>query len=472
MEIDNKKYVRLIEEGGIFFYSLAKGTFILPPNGFILWDQIKKYLDIKFESLGVKNVTLPTLIPISLFEKEKNHIDGFSPELFLVKRKKLDNCNESENSNEEVLALRPTSEVLFYDWFSKILQSYKQLPLLYNQWGQVFRAEKNTKPFLRNTEFLWQEGHTLHLGEKDARDFAKQILEIYKEYVEKVLCLSATVGVKTSCEKFAGALESYTVECLLPDYQCLQVATSHYFGESFSKAFDVNFRDENNQLKLASSTSWGTSTRAIGAIVLAHSDDLGLIFPFAIAPAQIAFIKYNDNEDLNLYEAEIYKKLSSRFRCRFYNDSKQIGINFAKADKEGCPIKIIIGFNELESNALTVALRIFPKEKFIINKDEIFSFIEDSQLKISNHLYQKNLTIKNSHTFKINNYEELTEKIRIEKGIFLVPFCDRSICEINVRKLFPSFSFRCISLSEEITNNKCIFCLYNSIGMAYLGRSY
>ncbi|WNE41480.1 MAG: Proline--tRNA ligase [Mycoplasmataceae bacterium] len=472
MEIDNKKYVRLIEEGGIFFYSLAKGTFILPPNGFVLWDQIKKYLDSKFELLGVKNVTLPTLIPISLLEKEKNHIDGFSPELFLVKRKKLDNHNELENPNEEVLALRPTSEVLFYEWFSKSLQSYKQLPFLYNQWGQVFRAEKNTKPFLRNTEFLWQEGHTLHVGEKDARDFAKQILDIYKEYVEKILCLSATVGIKTSCEKFAGALESYTVECLLPDYQCLQVATSHYFGESFSKAFDVNFRDENNQLNIPSSTSWGTSTRAIGAIVLAHSDELGLIFPFPVAPIQIAFIKYNDNENLKLYENEIYSKLSSKFRCKSYSDSKQIGINLTKADKEGCPIKIIIGSNELESNTLTVSLRTFPKDKFIINKDEIFSFIESSQLKISNYLYQKNLSIKNSHTFKINDYKELTEKIKTEKGIFLVPFCDRSICEINVRKLFPSFSFRCISLSEEIINSKCIFCSYNSIGMAYLGRSY
>lgn len=471
MEIDNKKYIRLIEEGKIFSYSLAKGTFILPPNGFILWNQIKKYLDDKFEMLNVKNVILPTLIPISLLEKEKEHIKGFSPELFLVRRKKLNNQSELENS-DETLALRPTSEVLFYEWFSKSLQSYKQLPFLYNQWGQVFRAEKNTKPFLRNTEFLWQEGHTLQSCEEEARDFSKQILNIYKDYIENVLCLSATLGKKTSCEKFAGALESYTIECLLPDYQCLQVATSHYFGRNFSNAFDVNFRDEENKVKIPSSTSWGTSTRSIGALVLAHSDDSGLVFPFTIAPVQVAFIRCGDEGDLKNYENEIYNKLSRLYRCKIYDESKQLSANFANADKEGCPIKIIIGLRELESKTLTVSLRTFPKEKIVVSDEEIFSFIVDSEKKISNYLYEKNDFIKKSHTFKVDNYNDFVKKIESNKGLFLVPFCDRSSCEINVGKNFPSFSFRCISFSEEIVNNKCIFCTFDSVGMAYFGRSY
>jgi prolyl-tRNA synthetase len=196
------------------------------------------------------------------------------------------------------------------------------------------------------------------------------------------------------------------------------------------------------------------------------------VFPFQIAPIQIAFIRYNDNEHLKSYESEIYNNLSSRFRCGFYNDSKQIGNNFTRADKEGCPIKIIIGLSELESNSLTVSLRIFPKEKFIIRKDEILSFIEASQLKISNYLYQNSLSIKNSHTFEVSSYEDLKGKIKKEKGIFLVPFCDRSLCEINVRKLFPSFSFRCVLFSEKKASGKCIFCPHDSIGMAYLGRSY
>lgn len=471
MEIDNKKYIRLIEEGKIFSYSLAKGTFILPPNGFIIWDQIKKYLDDKFEKLNVKNVILPTLIPISLLEKEKEHIKGFSPELFLVRKKKLDNQIELEDS-DEILALRPTSEVLFYEWFSKILQSYKQLPFLYNQWGQVFRAEKNTKPFLRNTEFLWQEGHTLQSSEEEARDFSKKILNIYKDYVENILCLSVTIGKKTSCEKFAGALESYTVECLLPDYQCLQVSTSHYFGKNFSDAFNVSFRDEENKLKIPSSTSWGTSTRSIGALVLAHSDDFGLVFPFKIAPIQIAFIRRGDEQCLKDYETETYNKLSSLYRCKFYDENKQLSVNLASADKEGCPIKIIIGSREFESKNLTISLRFSPKEKNVISNEEIFSFIVDSEKKISNYLYEKSDFVKKSHVFKFDNYCDFIKEIEYKKGLFLVPFCDRSSCENSVREKFPSFSFRCISFSEEILNNKCIFCQFDSVGMAYFGRSY
>lgn len=468
--MDNKEYVRLIEEGNIFSYSLSKGTFILPPNGFILWEQIKSYLDEKFSFLGTKNVLLPTLIPMSLLRKEKNHVDGFSPELFLVKKQKMNEEFDFDDNHED-LALRPTSEVLFYDWFSKSLHSYKQLPFIYNQWCQVFRAEKNTKPFLRNTEFLWQEGHTLQVDDLEAKKFTKQILEIYKNYVEKVLCISPIVGLKTFCEKFAGAQESYTVECLLPDYQCLQLATSHFFGKNFSIAFNVKFQNKDNSLSFPSSTSWGTSTRAMGAIALAHSDEFGLVFPFYLAPVQIGLFKYGNNEELSVYQNTVFHNLSKLYRCKMYDKSDQNFTNIVQADKEGCAVKIFCGFKEFESDTLTVSLRIFPKKKFIIKKNEIESFIEDSKEKISLHLLEKSTLIRKNHTLKVDSYEIFIENFSNKNLIFLVPFCNIESCELNVKKLFPSFSFRCMS-SEKISNKKCIFCSNDSVSMSYLGRSY
>jgi prolyl-tRNA synthetase len=468
--MDSKKYVRLIEEGNIFSYSLSKGTFILPPNGFILWEQIKLYLNEKFLFLGAKNVSLPALIPMSLLKKEKSHVDGFSPELFLVKRQKMNEEFYFDDDHED-LVLRPTSEVLFYDWFSKSLHSYKQLPFIYNQWCQVFRAEKNTKPFLRNTEFLWQEGHTLQVDDLEAKKFAKQILEVYRNYVEKVLCISPIVGLKTFCEKFAGAQESYTVECLLPDFQCLQLATSHFFGKNFSTAFNVKFRDKGNLLSFPSSTSWGTSTRAMGAIALAHSDEFGLVFPFYLSPVQIGLFKYGDSEELNSYQNIVFHNLSKIYRCKIYDESSQNFANIIRADKEGCAIKIFCGFKELESDTLTISLRIFPKKKIVIKKNEIELFIKDSEEKISLHLLEKSTLVRKNHTFKADNYEVFMENFGNKNLIFLVPFCNTESCELSVKKSFPSFSFRCMSL-EEISNKKCIFCLNDSVSMSYLGRSY
>lgn len=278
--------------------------------------------------------------------------------------------------------------------------------------------------------------------------------------------------MKTSCEKFSGALESYTIECLLPDYQCLQVATSHYFGKNFSKPFNVRFRDENNLLKFPFSTSWGTSTRAIGALALAHSDENGLVFPFQIAPIQVGFIRCSDKEDAKRYELEIYSKIFRIFRCKFYNESKQFGVNLANADKEGCSVKIIIGSKELKDGSLTISLRTFSKMRIVINSGEIIEQINNCQEKISNYLYNKSLLLLNAHTFEINENQVFLENLKSKKGIFLIPFCNRLDCEINVKNLFPSFSFRCIPSQGQVINKKCIFCSYDDSKMAYFGRSY
>ncbi|MCE8163975.1 MAG: proline--tRNA ligase, partial [Candidatus Moeniiplasma glomeromycotorum] len=262
------KYNKLLSEGGLFFYGPTKGSFILPPHGYAVWKNIQNILDKKFVARGVQNVLLPTLIPLNLLEKEKKHIAGFSPECFYVEK-------VGEKELEVPLILRPTSEVIFYEWYRQILQSYHQLPFLYNQWCSVFRAEKNTAPFFRNTEFLWQEGHTLHSSAEEARQFTLNILADYQNYAENFLNLAVIVGRKTEGEKFAGALETYTVECLLPDGQCLQFATSHYFGDNFCHLMGVRYQDNNNKSQFPHSTSWGTSTRAIGAVAKTHADNWG-----------------------------------------------------------------------------------------------------------------------------------------------------------------------------------------------------
>ena len=244
----NDKYSKLLLESELFFYGAVKGSFILPPRGFALWKNIQNVLDKKFAARGVQNVLLPTLIPLDLLEKEKKHIAGFSPECFYIEK-------IGEKKIEIPLVLRPTSEVLFYDWYRQILQSYQQLPFLYNQWCSVFRAEKNTSPFFRNTEFLWQEGHTIHSNEEEAQQFTLNILSDYQDYAENILCLGVIVGKKTEGERFAGALETYTVECLLPDGQCLQFATSHYFGDNFCRLMNVKFQNKDNQNQYPFSTS-------------------------------------------------------------------------------------------------------------------------------------------------------------------------------------------------------------------------
>ncbi|KLL05094.1 MAG: prolyl-tRNA synthetase [Mycoplasmataceae bacterium RV_VA103A] len=507
------KYSRLLNEGGLFFYGATKGSFILPPHGYALWKNIQSALEKKFASHGVQNVLLPTLIPLDLLEKEKEHVAGFSPECFYVERigaKKI----------ETPLVLRPTSEIVFYDWYRQILHSYRQLPLLYNQWCSVFRAEKNTTPFFRNTEFLWQEGHTLHANTQEARQFTLNILSDYQDYAENILCLGVIVGQKTAGEKFAGALETYTVECLLPDGQCLQLATSHYFGDNFCRLMEVKFQNKDNQMQHPFSTSWGTSTRAIGALVKAHADQWGLILPFEIAPVQIAFILIGESPELIDYYQEIYGLLSRHYRCQLYNKNKQVNANVLQADQEGCPFKMIIGKQELEHQEITLIRRDNVERKITIKLEEnelekkyitatekywkemseinqenkkefekakvanpfrqgqragkIFGIISQEAQELQKNLYQKSVEFRDKHIFSVANLAELEKKKKDgSKGLFLVPFCNNLDCELKIKEKVPSYSIRCIAGEERvIAPQKCLFCQSAAQNRVYLGRSY
>ncbi|WP_147409592.1 aminoacyl--tRNA ligase-related protein [endosymbiont GvMRE of Glomus versiforme] len=519
MNKQQDEYNKILRESGLFFPGPTKGSFIFPPNGLILWQNIQNILNQKFAKYGVKNVSLPTLIPYSFFQKEKQHIQGFSPEFFQVQQiggKKL----------TEPLVLRPTSEVLFYDWFRQTLRSYQELPFLYNQWCQVFRTEKNTKPFLRNTEFFWQEGHTLHETAKEAQEFAWKMWQEYQNYVEKSLCLAIVAGKKSENEKFAGAQESYTVECLLPDGQCLQLATSHYFGDNFCRAMNIEFQsiDGNDQLKHPFSTSWGTSTRAIGAIAKTHNDELGIILPFDIASVQIAFVLRGENEELVNYYQEI-SDLLNIFRCQLYNKYKQAKSNIIQADKEGCPFKIILGPKDLEEKKITLKRRDDVKKEIIISlenseteknflrnfennlaenlekynlenktkeqlttehektvssvkkefkKGKIIKVIKQEIIEFQKNIYQKSADFRDKHIFPVNKFSELEKKVNeVMKGLFLIPFCNNLDCEKVIPQKISAYSIRCLSLSEKPgEKEKCFFCSSLANNYAYLGRSY
>ena len=513
--MDSDKYNKILIEAELFAYGATKGSFILPPRGYVLWKNIQNVLDKKFARHGVQNVLLPTLIPLDLLEKEKKHIAGFSPECYYVER-------IGEKKTETPLVLRPTSEVMFYDWYRQILHSYRQLPLLYNQWCSVFRAEKNTSPFFRNTEFLWQEGHTIHASEQEANQFALNILADYQDYAENTLCLGVIVGKKTEGERFAGALETYTVECLLPDGQCLQFATSHYFGDNFCRLMNVKFQNKDNQTKYPFSTSWGTSTRAIGAIAKTHADNWGLILPFDIAPVQIAIILIGESEELVNYYQEIYASLIPHYRCQLYNKNKQVNLNILQADKEGCPFKIILGKEELEKDEITLVRRdnverkitisleeseiekkyIFAFEKYVkeLSKIEdnleakkalakekvvnsfkkgeraakIFRVIEKEKKEFQKNLYQKSVDFRNNHIYPVDNFSELEKKIKEGiKGLFLVPFCNNLDCEVKIKEKVPSYSIRCIAADKQFAElPQCLFCQSTAQNRVYLGRSY
>ncbi|KLL03708.1 MAG: prolyl-tRNA synthetase [Mycoplasmataceae bacterium CE_OT135] len=514
---DLAQYNKILGDSGLFFPGPSKGSFIFPSNGLILWQNIQNILNQKFAKYEVKNVSLPTLIPYSFFQKEKQHIQGFSPEFFQIQQ-------IGEKKLTEPLVLRPTSEVLFYDWFRQILRSYQQLPFLYNQWCQVFRAEKNTKPFLRNTEFFWQEGHTLHETAEEAQEFAQKIWQEYQNYAEKNLGLAVIAGKKSENEKFAGALESYTVECLLPDGQCLQLATSHYFGDNFCQATGVKFQNQQNQFQHPFSTSWGTSTRAIGAIASTHADNWGIILPFDVAPVQIAFILIREEKELINYYQEILNILvSAKFRCQLYNKNKQVNLNILQADKEGCPLKIILGMEELKKREITLIRRDNVEKKITINiessevekksfaifekymeelnkgkvkkeleklakknKNPVYSFkggailskvfgsITEEVEELKKNIYQKSADFRDNHTYSIDNYSELQEKINKEiKGLFLIPFCNNLSCEKTIPQKLPAYSIRCLSLNNKPKEKeKCVFCATPAANYAFLGRSY
>ena len=389
-----KWYTDVVMAARLARYSNVKGCVVFEPNGYAIWENIIKHLDKKFKETGHKNVAMPMLIPENLMKKESDLINGFAPEVAWV-------TQGGEKTLEERLCIRPTSETLFSDYYSEVVKSYRDLPLKYNQWCSVMRWEKETRPFLRSREFFWQEGHTVHATQKEAEEETKNMLEVYKTFFEEYLAIPVVSGKKTEKEKFAGAEYTLTIEALMYNGVALQSGTSHYFGQKFSKAYDIKFLNKNNELEYCYQTSWGVSNRMIGALIMVHGDDNGLILPPKIAPIQVAIIEISDDLKVKALAETYYKKLTDAGISVMIDDSdKSPGFKFAEAEVNGIPIRIEIGFRDLENDHITIARR-DTREKALESKNvDIVSYVNQLMNHIQSDLYERAKKNLEEKTFK------------------------------------------------------------------------
>lgn len=471
-EIDFAKwYTDVIKQAELCDYGAengsAAGTIIFRPRGYAIWENIQQLLNQKFKLLNIENVMLPLLISQKAFQVERDHIEGFAPEC--VTATKVGN-----NQLPEELIIRPTSEVLFCRHFAKIISSYKQLPLLYNQWCNIVRWEKNTKPFLRTSEFLWQEGHTIHNNGEEAQAFTLKMIKLYADFVEQHLAIKVIVGAKTMHERFAGAKITYTIESMMQDGQALQAGTSHYFGQEFTKVFNIKFSNKDNKQELGYQTSWGVSTRLIGALIMAHSDDLGLVLPPTIAPHQIIILTLSSKSDkVKILVEKVYKILSPYFRTLINDDNKSFSYKKSESQIKGIPITIAIGEQELENQEIKLILRhslVTINTKF--NDEKLLIATVMKQLNVINKDLFNNSQIKlNASLKELTTFSEYQKSLKIHKGFFIVPFCGQITCEAEIKNLTGTTS-RCIPLEPYKTPSNCFKCQTANSVWTYFARSY
>ena len=446
-------------------YSGIKGMFILRPYGYAIWEGIQNYLDRRFKELGHDNVSMPMLIPESLLQKEKDHVEGFAPECAWV------TIGGSEELPER-LCIRPTSETLFCDHWSHIVHSWRDLPLKYNQWCSVLRWEKTTRPFLRGREFLWQEGHTLHATAEEAIEETEQMLEVYADCLEDLLAMPVIRGNKTDKEKFAGAERTYTVECMMHDHKALQSGTSHYFGDGFAKAFDISFADKDNQQRTPHETSWGLSTRTIGGLIMTHGDNNGLVLPPHIAPVQIVVIPVAMHKEGVLDKAhEVADRLKKAgIRVKIDESEQSPGWKFAEYEMKGVPLRLELGPKDIE-NGQCVLVRRDNREKTFVKLDELETAAAQLLETEQKALFDKAKKNLDEHTFEAHSLEE-AKAIQEEKGGFIkTMWCGELECEMRMKDE-AGMSSRCIPLHQEHLGDTCAICGKPAKKMIYWGVAY
>ena len=445
-----KWYTDVVKAARLADYSSVKGCVILEPNGYALWERIQSVLDGMFKESGHRNVYMPLFIPENLLKKEGELVEGFAPECAWV-------THGGSNLLEEKLAVRPTSESLFCDYYKGCVKSYKDLPKLYNQWCSVVRWEKETRPFLRSREFLWQEGHTVHSTQKEAEEETNRMLETYKTFFEKYLAVPVLTGRKTEKEKFAGAEYTLTVEALMQNGICLQSGTSHYFGQKFSKAYDVKFVNSNNEFEYCYQTSWGVSTRMIGALIMSHADDRGLVLPPNIAPKQVCIIPIkNDEKVLNVCD-ELNESLTKLGIISYIDGSdKSAGFKFAEAEVNGIPVRIEIGPRDLENNIVTIVRR-DTLEKENISVSDVSSYVTELLVKIQDNLYDKAYKNMVERTYEVTTLEEVEKIMNNKPGFVHSHWCGSEECELRMKEIRGTKS-RCILESKDYNEEKCIVC--------------
>ena len=443
-----KWYTDIVKAAKLADYTSVKGCVAIEPNGYAIWEKIQEIMDKKFKELGHVNVQMPLLIPESLFNQEKELIEGFAPELVWV-------TEVGDKKFDERFAIRSTSETLFCDYYKKHIRSYKDLPKLYNQWCNVFRYEKETRPFLRSREFLWQEGHTVHASEEEAKNETNQMIEVYKWFNHEILAIPSITGRKTEKEKFAGAEYTLTNEDLMYNGVCLQDGTSHYFGQKFSKAYDVKFTNKDNKDEYAYYTTWGKTTRAIAAIIMVHADDYGLVLPPRIAPKQVVIVPIGNVDDIT---NKINKELNDNNIVSYIDDSeKSPGFKFAEAEVNGIPIRIEIGERDLEKGIVTVARR-DTREKIDVKLEELnVEYISNLLETIQRDMYDRALDRQNKLTYEAHNLEDMKNILNKQPGFIHAMWCGDEECENKIKEIKGCKS-RCIVEDGENIDDKCVCC--------------
>ena len=445
-----KWYTDVVKSAKLADYSSVKGCIVFEPNGYALWEKMKEVLDKKFKETGHENVYMPVLIPESLLDKEGELIEGFAPECAWV-------TQGGSNQLEEKLAFRPTSETLFSDYYSKKIKSYRDLPKLYNQWANVIRWEKETRPFLRTREFLWQEGHTIHETADEAMEETLKMLNVYKDFFVNYLAIPVISGQKTEKEKFAGAESTYTIEALMYNGVALQSATSHYFGQKFAKAYDIKYLSRQEQWEYVYQTSWGTTTRMIGALIMVHSDDNGLVLPPKIAPKQVVIVPIGKEDEIMELADSISNKLNCSGVVAYVDKSeKSPGFKFAEAEVNGIPVRVELGMRDLSQGKMTLARR-DTGEKITVEKDcDIVECINKLLQDIQDNLLQRATKRRDELTFTCKTLDEVINQINTKPGFIKAEWCGCEDCEIKMKEC-RGIKSRCI-LPEKPTFGKCVVC--------------
>ena len=443
-------YTDVVKAAHLAEYSNVKGFIIFEPNGYAIWEKIQSVMDGMFKELGHQNVYLPVMIPENLLKKEGELVEGFAPEVAWV-------TSGGSNSLEERLAFRPTSESLFSDYYKNVVKTYRDLPKLYNQWCNVIRWEKETRPFLRSREFLWQEGHTVHATSKDAEEETLRMLNTYKRFFEEYLAIPVVVGKKTEKEKFAGAEYTLTVEALMQNGICLQSATSHYFGQKFAKAYDVKFVNKDNKFEYCYQTSWGSTTRMIGALIMVHGDDKGLVLPPKIAPKEVCIVPIRMEDNVLEVANKINNELKESNITSYVDLSdKSAGFKFAEAEVNGIPVRIEIGPRDLANNEVTLVRR-DTSEKINVKVDEVNAKVKELLNDIQNNLYNKALENQKNKTFYAKTLKDVEDIMNKQPGFVHAHWCGNTECELKMKEIKGTKS-RCILESKDYENEKCVVC--------------
>ena len=457
-------YTDVVKQAELVDYGMVRGTMIMKPYGFAIWENVRDELDRKIKETGHSNVAFPLFIPESLLQKEKDHVEGFAPEVAWV-------THGGDEELAERLAIRPTSEVLFCDYYSENIHSYRDLPKLYNQWANVVRWEKTTRPFLRSSEFHWQEGHTAHATNEEAAKETDQMLDVYADIAENYLAIPVIKGRKTEMEKFAGAEYTITIECMMHDGKALQAGTSHNFGSGFAEAFDITYLDKEGKSQYVHQTSWGLSTRIMGALIMVHGDNRGLVVPPRIAPTQAMIVPIAQHKEGVLDKAyDLRDKLAKIVRVDIDASDKMPGWKFNECEMKGYPVRIEIGPKDIEKNQV-VLVRRDTNEKEFVSMDQLEERLPALLDEIQQNLYDQALAHRDEKTTDVKSMEEMEKALEENPGFMRAMWCGNDACEEKVKEELQVTS-RCIPFEQETLDDKCFCCGKEAKEMVYWARAY